>query len=53
MCQHSHDLLLLALVYEGVVQHYALVLEEAVHVSIAVRRARRAVHHKQLRQRKL
>lgn len=30
MRQDSHHLRLLALLYEGVVQHYALVLEEAI-----------------------
>lgn len=46
MGQDSDDLVLLALLDEGVVEDDALVLEEAIHVGVAVRAARGPVHHK-------
>ncbi len=53
MCEDGHDLVLAALFDEGVVEDDALVLEEAVHVGVAVRAARGPVHHKQLGEREL
>ena len=48
--QHRHDLLLRALLDQGVEQHDALVLEEAVHVGVAVVAALAAVDDVQLAQ---
>ncbi len=50
MCQHSHNLILAALLQERVKQHDALVLPEAVHVCVGVCAPRGAIYDKQLAQ---
>ena len=47
----GHNLGLCALLDEGVIEDDALVLEEAIHVRVAMRTARRPVNHKELGQR--
>ena len=45
MCQDSSDFFFLALLHQGVIQHNALILEEAIHVCIAVCAASRPINH--------
>lgn len=50
MGKHCCDFFLLALLHQGVKQHNALVLEEAVHVGIAVSATRGAINEEELSQ---